>query len=187
MVAEREYTPLAEELITTSCQRQGIRPDQLTIHADRGAVMVASTLVQLLTDLGITPSHSRPHVPDDNPFSEAQFKTMKYHPTFPQRFGSLADARRWARIFFHWYNTMHYHSALGLLTPATVHYGLAEQYQQQRQQVLQTAYAAHPERFVNGQPKVMPLPQAVWINPPKENVFNVKPSLNSIIELSQSH
>ena len=134
----------------------------------------------------LAPSHSRPHVPDDNPFSEAQFKTMKYQPDFPQRFGSLADARSWARGFFPWYNQEHYHTGLALLTPAMVHYGQADQRQTQRQQVLQAAYDAHPERFVRGQPKVPPLPQAVWINKPKEEAIDGETSLNSGIELSQS-
>ena len=187
MVAEQESKELAEVLIETSCQRQGIDRDQLTLHADRGSVMVASTLTQLLSDLGVSPSHSRPHVPDDNPFSEAQFKTMKYQPDFPQRFGSLADARAWTRTFFPWYNQEHYHTGLALLTPAMVHYGQALQYQAQRQQVLQAAYAAHPERFVRGQPQVLPLPEAVWINPPKkEEEKNGDTSPNSDTKLSQS-
>ena len=187
MVAEQESKELAEPLIETSCQRQGIGRDQLTLHADRGSVMIASTLAQLLSDLGVTPSHARPHVPDDNPFSEAQFKTMKYQPDFPPRFGALADARAWARTFFSWYNQEHYHTGLALLTPAMVHYGQAPQRQAQRQQVLQAAYAAHPERFVRGQPQVPQLPEAVWINPPKEEEENVRDaSLNSGTELSQS-
>ncbi len=186
MVAEQEAKELAQTLIETSCQRQGIAREQLTLHADRGAVMVASTLTQLLSTLGVTPSHSRPHVPDDNPFSEAHFKTMKYQPDFPERFGSLEDARAWARAFFSWYNEEHYHTGLALLTPASVHAGQAERHQAQRQQVLQAAYAAHPERFVRGQPKVLPLPDAVWINPPKEGPKAADTSLNSSPELSQS-
>jgi len=186
MIAEQESKALAEPLIETSCQRQGIHREQLTLHADRGSVMIASTLTQLLSDLGVTPSHSRPHVPDDNPFSEAQFKTMKYQPDFPERFGSLADARAWARAFFPWYNQEHYHTGLALLTPAMVHYRQADQRQTQRQQVLQAAYVDHPERFVRGQPKVPALPQAVWINPPKEENTDGESSLNSGIELSQS-
>lgn len=149
--------------------------------------MIAHSVTQLLSDLGVTPSHSRPHVPDDNPYSEAHFKTMKYQPDFPARFGCLADARAWARGFFPWYNQEHYHTGLALLTPAMVHYGQAEPRQAQRQQVLQAAYAAHPERFVRGQPRVLPLPQAVWINPPKEKEENARDaSLNSGVELSQS-
>ena len=186
MVAEQEAKELAEPLIETSCQRQGMGRDQLTLHADRGSVMIASTLTQLLSDLGVTPSHSRPHVPDDNPFSEAQFKTMKYQPDFPPGFGSLADARAWARTFFSWYNEEHYHTGRALLTPAMVHYGQAPEHQAQRQQVLQAAYAEHPERFVRGQPKVLPLPPAVWINKPKEEPTDGQTSLNSGTELSQS-
>lgn len=186
MVAAQESKELAELLIETSCQRQGIRREQLTLHADRGSVMIASTLAQLLSDLGVTPSHSRPQVPDDNPFSEAHFKTMKYQPDFPERFGSLADARSWARAFFPWYNQEHYHTSLALLTPAMVHYGQAPERQSQRQQVLQGAYAAHPERFVRGQPKIPSLPQAVWINKPKEETTDGETSLNSGSELSQS-
>ena len=187
MIAEQESADLAETLIQTSCQRQGIAPEQLTLHADRGSVMVASTLTQLLSDLGGSPSHSRPHVPDDNPYSEAHFKTMKYRPDFPQRFGSLADARSWGRGFFPWYNQEHYHTGLGLLTPAMVHYGQAETYQSQRQKVLLTVYADHPERFVRGQPLLPALPQAVWINKPKEETTNGPSSLNSDGQLSQSH
>ena len=187
MVAEQESKELAEPLIETSCQRQGIRREQLTLHADRGSVMIASSLSQLLSDLGVTPSHSRPHVPDDNPFSEAHFKTMKYQPDFPQRFGSLADARSWTRTFFPWYNEEHYHTGLALLTPAMVHYGQADQHQAQRQQVLQAAYAAHPERFVRGQPQVPRLPEAVWINPPEKEEEKIgESSLNSGSKLSQS-
>lgn len=167
MIAERESAELAGQLIEKSCQRQGIEPDQLTIHSDRGAAMKAKSLALLLSDLGVTKSHSRPQVSNDNPFSEAQFKTVKYHPSFPERFGSIQDARVWAQMFFDWYNDHHHHSALGLMTPAIVHYGKAETVREQRLQVLDAAYRAHPERFVNGQPHLPELPQAVWINPPK--------------------
>jgi hypothetical protein len=122
----------------------------------------------LLADLGVSESHSRPHVSNDNPFSEAQFKTMKYQPTYPKRFGSQADAHSWAQAFFPWYNFEHHHSSLGLMTPATVHYGQAAQLWQQRQAVLQQAYAAHTQRFVKGVPQPPALPTAVWINPPAE-------------------
>jgi len=128
--------------------------------------MRAKSLALLLSDLGVTESHSRPHTSDDNPFSEAQFKTRKYHPDYPDRFGSLEDARAWARCFFPWYNQEHYHSGLNLLTPASVHYGQAAAIQQQRQTVLNTAYAAHPERFSRGLSVVPGPPAAVWINPP---------------------
>jgi len=186
MVAAQESKVLAERLIETSCQRQGIGPEQLTLHADRGSAMIAHSVAQLLSDLGVTPSHARPHVPDDNPYAEAHFKTMKYQPDFPKRFGCLADARAWARAFFPWYNQEHYHTGLALLTPALVHYGQAPERQAQRQQVLQAAYIAHPERFVRGQPKALPLPEAVWINKPKEEPTAGDGSLNSDVELSQN-
>jgi putative transposase len=166
LLAARESAVLAEQLLAESCVRQGVAQDQLTLHADRGPSMRSKTVALLLADLGVTKSHSRPRVPDDNPFSEAQFKTMKYRPDYPARFGSLAAARQWARSFFHWYNYDHYHSALGLMTPAMVHAGLANTVAAQRQAVLSAAYAAHPERFVKGQPAALSLPAEVWINPP---------------------
>lgn len=134
---------------------------------------------QLLTDLALTKSLSRPHVPDDNPYSEAQFKTLKYHPTFPDQFASLAEARTWARAFFAWYNNDFYHSSLGLLTPATVHYGQAELVRSQRQQILHRAYTAHPERFVRGQPQLAALPTEVWINQPQPTTI-LLPNPNSV-------
>ena len=167
LLAERESNDLAQMLIAESCVREQIAPNQLTIHADRGAPMLAKPLVMLLADLQVSESHSRPHVSNDNPFSEAQFKTLKYQPTYPDRFGSQADARTWAQDFFRWYNFEHHHSGIGLMTPATVHSGQAAQLWQQRQSVLHQAYAAHPERFVKGWPKPPALPTAVWINPPK--------------------
>jgi putative transposase len=167
MIAERETASLARELIAASCTKQGIQPEQLTLHADRGSSMRSKSLALLLADLGVTKTHSRPYVSNDNPYSEAQFKTMKYRPDYPDRFGSLADARSWARPFFEWYNHEHRHSGLGLMTPATVHYGQAQAVYQQRQQVLQVAYAAHPERFVRGLPAPPELPTAVWINRPQ--------------------
>jgi len=166
MIAERESALLAKRLIEHCCQNQKIRRDQLTIHADRGSAMRSKTVAQLMADMGIVKSHSRPYVSNDNPYSEAQFKTMKYRPDFPDRFGSLSLARQWARPFFAWYNHLHHHSALALMTPAVVHYGLVEQIQAQRQPVLQAAYDAHPERFVQGQPTQSPLPTQVWINKP---------------------
>ncbi|MGB9619438.1 MAG: IS3 family transposase [Armatimonadota bacterium] len=168
MVAETQSATLAEDLVKQTCFRQGIQSEQLTLHADRGSPMIAKSLAMLLADLGVTKSHSRPHVSDDNPYSEAQFKTMKYRPDYPERFGCLIDARAWSRSFFTWYNHEHHHSALGLLTPADVHFGRAEQIRQQRQLVLQEAFERHPERFVQGQPQPPQLPVAVWINPPKE-------------------
>jgi putative transposase len=167
MLASREAAELAETLVAETCARQGIAPDQLTLHADRGSAMIAKSLALLLTDLGVRDSHSRPHVSNDNPYSEAQFKTLKYHPTFPAFFGSLADARTWAQTFFTWYNDAHHHTSLGLLTPSVVHAGQASQVQARRQIVLQAAYAAHPERFVAGLPVPPALPTAAWINPPK--------------------
>lgn len=168
MVAERQAAALARELVDQTCLRQSIQAEQLILHADRGSPMIAKSLAMLLADLGVTKSHSRPHVSDDNPYSEARFKTLKYRPDYPERFGCAADARAWSRSFFAWYNHAHHHSALGLLTPADVHFGRAEQVFQQRQPVLQMAYKEHPERFVKGLPQPPQLPGAVWINPPKE-------------------
>jgi len=167
MIAECETASLARELITASCTQQSIEPEQLTLHADRGSSMRSKSLALLLADLGVTKTHSRPYVSNDNPYSEAQFKTLKYRPDYPDRFGSLADARSWARPFFRWYNHEHRHSGLGLMTPATVHYGQAQAVYQHRQQVLQTAYQSHPERFVRGLPTPPELPTAVWINRPQ--------------------
>ena len=167
LIAERESTELAQALMAESCTRQAIPPHQLTIHADRGAPMIAKPLALLLADLGVTESHSRPHVSNDNPFSEAQFKTLKYQPDYPERFGSQADARTWTQRFFPWYNFEHRHSGIGWMTPAAVHYGQAAQLWQHRQAVLHQAYAAHPERFVKGLPQPPALPSAVWINPPR--------------------
>jgi putative transposase len=167
MVAERESGELAKLLIEETCERQGIAPGELSFHADNGAAMVAQPVAFLLASLGITKSHSRPHVSDDNPFSEAQFKTLKYRPDFPARFASLEHAREFLRRFFAWYNTEHHHDALALLTPHDVHYGLAPERLAQRARVLDAAYAAHPERFVRRGPKPAALPKAVWINPPK--------------------
>jgi putative transposase len=173
LIAERETATLAEELIVASCVRQGIPPGQLTVHADRGGPMTAKSVAQLLADLGVTKTHSRPHVSNDNPFSESQFKTLKYRPDFPERFGCQPDARSWAAEFFDWYNYEHHHSALGLLTPADVHFGRAPAVLQQRQQVLAAAYDRTPQRFVKGLPKPLALPAAVWINPPAKQLQDV--------------
>lgn len=167
MMALQEAAHLAELLIDETCQRQAIAPGQLTLHADRGKPMLSKPLAFLLADLGVTQSHSRPYTSDDNPFSEAQFKTMKYRPDYPERFGSLLEARAWGQDFFRWYNQEHHHSALGLLTPADVHLGRAAERLHKRQLVLARAYDQHPERFVHGKPFPAPLPQAVWINPPR--------------------
>ena len=169
MVAERESATLAKRLIAETCEKQGIEPGQLTVHADRGSSMRSKAVALLLSDLGVTKTHSRPHVSNDNPFSESQFRTMKYRPEFPDRFGCLQDARAFCRVFFDWYNKEHHHSALGFLTPEAVHYGRAEELLVARQAVLDEAHQRHPERFVNKRPQPMPLPTAVWINPPAED------------------
>jgi putative transposase len=166
MIAERETAALAETLIAETCAKQGIARDQLTLHADRGSSMRSKPVALLLSDLGVTKTHTRPYTSNDNPYSEAQFKTLKYRPDFPDRFGSLVDARGWGQIFFDWYNNDHYHTGLNLMTPAMVHYGLAEMVRDQRNQVLQAAYVAHPERFVRGVPTIPDLPREVWINQP---------------------
>ena len=167
LAAGRESATLAQRLIEETCARQGIARDQLTIHADRGAAMISKSVALLLADLGVTKTHSRPHVSDDNPFSESQFKTLKYHPEFPDRFGALPDARSFLGDFFLWYNTMHHHSALGWHTPYDVHCGLAETRRVEREATLQKAFAATPERCVRGLPIPPALPQAVWINKPR--------------------
>lgn len=151
-----------------TCTRQAIRPGQLTLHADRGASMRSKPVALLLADLGVTKTHSRPNTSDDNPYSEAHFKTLKYRPGCPIRFGSLQHARQWAAELMRWYNAEHHHSALGLMTPEQVHYGLAQGLRLRRQQVLQAAYSAHPERFVGGTPVPPALQTQVWINQPKE-------------------
>ena len=168
MVASRETGPLAEELIRQTCAKQGIDRAQLTIHADRGSSMTSKPVAFLLADLGVTQSHSRPHVSNDNPFSEAQFKTLKYRPDFPERFSSIEDARRHCQVFFPWYNDEHRHTGLGLHTPADVHYGLAEAVRDKRAGVLRAAYAAHPERFGSKPPEPPRMPDAAWINRPDQ-------------------
>ena len=168
MVAERESSVLAEQLISQTCERQGIVPGTLTLHADRGSSMRSKPVALLLSDLGVTKTHSRPYTSDDNPYSEAQFKTLKYRPGFPQRFGSVQHARQWAAELVRWYNTEHHHSALGLMTPQAMHDGRAPELRQKRQQVLLQAFAATPQRFVAGVPIPPKLPTQVWINEPKE-------------------
>ena len=170
MLAPGESAALAEALIAESCERQGIEPGQLTVHADRGAAMKSKVVALLLADLGVTKSHSRPHVSNDNPFSESQFKTLKYRPDFPERFGSIEHGRSFATDFFRWYNLEHHHVGLGLFTPHDVHHDLAATKREQRGHVLAKAFALHPERFPNGTPSPRPLPTAVWINPPKTQV-----------------
>jgi putative transposase len=166
MLAHRESSDLATRLIRETLVKQDVSEDQLTIHSDRGPSMTSHSVTQLLATLGVTKSHSRPHVSNDNPFSESQFKTLKYRPSFPNRFDGYDHALSFCREFFPWYNDEHYHSGIGLLTPATLHYGRAADVVAARQKVLEAAYAAHPERFVSGTPQATTLPTEVWINPP---------------------
>jgi putative transposase len=169
MVASRESATLAKTLISETCTRQGIELGQLTLHADRGSSMKSKAVALLLADLGITKTHSRPHVSNDNPFSEAQFKTLKYRPEFPQRFGSLQDARAFCRPFFRWYNTEHRHSGIAFMTPQDVHYKRATQILETRSATMDAAFEAHPKRFKNKRPVLKTLPEAVWINPPVDD------------------
>ena len=166
MLAHCEQAELASKLIRDTVEKQNVREDELIIHSDRGPSMTSHSVSQLLISLGVTKSHSRPHVSNDNPFSESQFKTMKYQPDFPARFGCYEDGLGFCRQFFGWYNDEHYHSGIGLVTPSSLHYGEAAQVVVSRQVTLATAYATHPERFVHGRPKPPQLPSAVWINPP---------------------
>jgi len=169
MIAPCERADLAKELMAATCDKQAIVPGQLTIHADRGSAMKSKPVAFLLADLGVTKTHSRPHVSNDNPFSESQFKTMKYQPEFPDRFGSIEDARAFCQKFFSWYNQEHYHSGIAFLTPEIVHYGKANDCLKKREEVLAKAYQKHPERFPKGMPVHAPLPTAVWINPPEKS------------------
>ncbi len=174
MVARRESAVLAEQLIRESCAKQGIGRGQLTIRADRGPAMTAKPLALLLADLGLLRSPSRPRVSNDNPFSEAQFKTLKDRPDFPERFGSLEDARAFCQHFFPWYTTEHHHTGLGLLTPAMVHYDHVPEVTAQRRAVLAAASAAHPERFVRKPPEPPATPTTVWINAPCPTVLTME-------------
>jgi putative transposase len=166
MVAHREQRALAHRLIDQTCAKQNIQPGQLTIHADRGSSMTSKVVAQLMADLGITQTHSRPHVSDDNPYSESQFKTLKYCPEFPDRFGSIEDARAFCGPFFSWYNKKHRHSGIALMTPEQVHYGMAQRVIAQRAGVLEAAFMRNPIRFKGKMPKPYALPEAVWINKP---------------------
>ncbi len=168
LLATRETAELAEHLLAESIRKQGIAANQLTIHSDRGTSMASKSVALLLADLGVTKSHSRPHCSNDNPYSESHFKTLKYRPEFPGRFGSIEDGRAFCQRFFPWYNHEHRHSGLGFHTPADVHFGRAEGVQLERARVLQAAYAAHPERFVRQLPLPSPLPGLAWINRPAE-------------------
>jgi putative transposase len=168
MVAPCESATLAKQLIGDTCAKQNIQKGQLTIHADRGSSMKSKPVAFLMADLGITKTHSRPYTSDDNPFSESQFKTMKYRPDFPDRFGCIEDARQFSRTFFNWYNNEHKHTGISLLSPTDVHHGNADTIIASRQAVLDNAYDLHPERFVRKMPVHKPTPEAVWINEPKQ-------------------
>jgi len=178
MVAPRESAELAEQLIAETVARHDVEPGRLTLHADRGASMRSKPVAALLVDLDIVKSHSRPHVSDDNPFSEAQFKTMKYRPDFPPRFGSLVDARSHCQAFFAWYNTIHRHSGIAYMTPHSVHYGQADAMYAMRKATLETAFAIHPNRFKGKNPRPHALPDAVWINPPAERMITPQQPLS---------
>jgi len=178
MVAYRESAELAKRLIRESYEKQGIKPEQLTLHADRGSSMKSKSVAFLLADLGVTKTHSRPHVSNDNPYSEAQFKTLKYRPEFPQHFGCLQDAQSHCRTFFDWYNTQHLHSGIAMLTPQAVHYGQADTILKHRSEILQTARMKNPVRF-KGKPLTSPeLPEAAWINKPNEDREQVQEELD---------
>jgi len=187
MVATQESARLAERLIAATCHKQGIAPHQLTIHADRGAPMRSKLVAELFADLGIAASHSRPRVSNDNPFSEAQFRTFKYRPEFPSRFGSIQDARVICHDLFGWYNDAHHHSGLRYLTPADVHYGRAPTILAGRHQTRLTAYAAHPERFVQGPPRLETLPEAVWINAPTKTARQDAPGTTIVTPDDPEH
>lgn len=167
VLARNESGALAKRLIQETADKHGIAPDRLTIHSDRGPSMGSKQVAQLIADLGATKTHSRPHVPNDNPYSESQFKTMKYRPEFPSRFGSFEDSLGFCRVFFRWYNQEHRHSSIGLMTPAAVHFGEAEELYERRKLVLFEAYERNPERFVRKIPEPPQLPKEVWINPPE--------------------
>ena len=167
-IAYKEDSEIAKELILDACLKNNIKPGQLTIHADRGSSMTSKLVSQLLIDLDVSKTHSRPHVSNDNCYSEAQFKTLKYRPDFPDRFANLQIAKEFCVEFFDWYNVEHHHSGIAMLTPETVHYGKADEVIAKRQAVLDLQYAARPERFVNKAPKHPTLPKAVYINQPTE-------------------
>jgi len=169
MVAHREQDALAKRLIEDTCIKQNIEAGQLTVHADRGSSMKSKTVAQLLADLRVTKTHSRPHVSNDNPYSEAQFKTLKYCPQFPGLFGSIQDARAFCGTFFNWYNKEHYHSGIALMIPEQVHYGLADHVYQHRSTVLKAAFQKHPNRFKYKEPMPPAPPEAAWINKPRSD------------------
>jgi putative transposase len=183
MIAQRELGTLAKRLIQDTCEKQNIESDQLTIHSDRGPSMKSKPVALLLSDLGVTKSLNRPHVSNDNPYSEAQFKTLKYCPQFPGRFGSIQDARSFCQQFFSWYNKEHRHSGIGLMTPEQVHYGLAQKIYDDRCKVLLNAFEKNPVRFKGKVPKPHALPKAAWINKPKTEELES----NLLTEVSHSH
>jgi putative transposase len=187
MVAAHENARLAQRLIEATCLKQAIGPHQLTIHADRGAPMRSKLVAELFSDLCIDASHSRPRVSNDNPFSESQFRTFKYRPEFPDRFGSIEDARAIGHDLFTWYNDAHHHSGLSYLTPADVHYGRAAMVLEVRHHTRLAAYAAHPERFVQGRPRLATLPTAVWINPPAKSTGEVAPGATIVTPDDSQH
>jgi putative transposase len=184
MIARCESSALARKLIADTCARQGIARGQLTLHADRGASMKSKPVALLLSDLGVTKTHSRPHVSDDNPFSESHFKTLKYRPGFPERFGEIEDARGFSADFFDWYNNEHHHSGLAMLTPADVHHGRVQQRVVERQAVLDGAFATHPERFPHGRPLTPQPDREVWINKPKQDRIH---DLAAVLSGGQTH
>jgi putative transposase len=165
-VALRESAAVYQELVKACCTDQGVVPEQLTIHSDLGSPMTAKSTALLYVNLGIAKSHSRPYTSNDNPYSEANFRTLKYRPDMPDQLGSLEHARQVVRELVAWYNDEHYHVGLSLLHPADVHYGRTSDIITARQRVLDAAHAAHPERFVRGCPMQKAPPPAVWINPP---------------------
>jgi transposase InsO family protein len=169
-IADAETAALFKPLFDDAIAKHNVPPGQLTLHADRGGPMKAKATALLLADLGVTRSHNRPHVSNDNPFSESHFKTLKYQPRFPQRFGCIEDARSFCRHFFDWYNQQHHHGGIGLMTPDQVHYGQADAVHAARQVTLDRAFAENPARFVNKTPTPPAKPTAAWINPPKPRV-----------------
>ena len=192
MIAHRETAELAEKLIADTVAKHDIAPGRLTLHADRGTSMRSKPVAALLVDLDVAKTHSRPHVSDDNPYSEAQFKTLKYRPDFPDRFGSIEDARAHCQAFFTWYNTAHRHSGIGFMTPQTVHYGRATELTRKRSITLDAAFLANPNRFKDVAPRPPAVPLAAWINPPKKKESDPAQhinaySLNSRTQVSQIH
>jgi putative transposase len=191
MIALRESAHLARQLIGETINKYDIAPATLSLHADRGSSMRSKLVAELLVDLDVAKSHSRPYVSDDNPYSEAQFRTLKYRPQFPDRFGSIEDARAYCQHFFQWYNESHRHSGIALMTPATVHFGRDKALHIERQRTLDVAFLAHPNRFKGNAPTAPQLPTAAWINPPKKETTPSKPNdpctLNSCNSVSQCH